>query len=89
MINFKAFKKKTCSNFSKVAYVGYLQNCIRYYAFCYYHCKLFGFHKTVICRARLFPNQGKHILYYYTTIPIYGRSYTLIDWYCSFNLGWK
>ena len=35
----KAFKKKNCSTFSKV---NYLQNCIGYYTFCYYHCKLFG-----------------------------------------------
>ena len=34
LINFKAFKKKTCSKFSKVFY---LQNCIGYYTFCYYH----------------------------------------------------
>ena len=31
----KAFKKKTCSKFTKVYY---LQNYIRYYTFCYYHC---------------------------------------------------
>ena len=31
----RAFKRKTCSKFSKVYY---LQNYIRYYTFCYYHC---------------------------------------------------
>ena len=30
----RAFKRKTCSKFSKVYY---LQNYIRYYTFCYYH----------------------------------------------------
>ena len=33
--NIKAFKKKTCSKFTKVYY---LQNYICYYTFCYYHC---------------------------------------------------
>ena len=73
--------KRTCRKFIKVYY---LQNCIRY-AFCYYHWKLFGFNKTTICRARLFPNQKK-IRYYYTIIPIYSESYTLINGYFSFNL---
>ena len=61
--------KKTCSKFSKVAYIAYLQNCISYYVFCYYHCKLFGFNKTTICGARLFPNQKKihTILLYLST----------------------
>ena len=31
----KLLRKKTCSKFSKVYY---LQKCIRYYRFCYYHC---------------------------------------------------
>ena len=79
-----AGKKKTCSKFSEVYY---LQICIRYYTFCYYHCQLFGFNQTTICRARLLPNQKKiqtillhqikqkYILYYYTTIPIKSRFY--------------
>ena len=70
IIHFKALKKKTSSKFSKVAYIAYLQNFIRYYTFCYYQCnKLFGFNKTKICRARLFPNPKKTLtilLYYYT-----------------------
>ena len=63
-MKFKAFKKKSCSTFSKV---NYLQNCIGYYTFCYYHSQLYGLNQATICRARLSPNQRKiHIIQYNT-----------------------
>ena len=62
LINFKAFKKKTCTKFSNFYY---LQNCIGYYTFSYYHCQLFGFNQTTIYRATLSPNQKKiHTIQY-------------------------
>ena len=31
----------------------------------------------------------RYMIYYSTTIPIYSKSYALIDWYCGCNLSWK
>ena len=61
----KLLRKEICNKFSKVYY---LQNCIGYYTFCYYHCYLFGFYQTTICRARLSPNQNKIHTIQYNTI---------------------
>ena len=76
IINFKIL---SLSKVTYIANVAYLENCTRYYAFCFYHLSYLALIRLLFVELGFFLIKRKSILYYYTTISIYSRSYALLS----------